>query len=228
MRTKRVFDVAISVIGLLILLPFLVLAAIFIKLESRGPIIYSQRRVGLNETHFYIYKFRTMVVEAEQKGLPITSSNDRRITRVGKLLRKIKLDEMPQLINILKGNMSLVGPRPEVSKYVQFYTDEQKKVLTIKPGMTDPATVFFRNEEELLAKAVDKESFYINEIMPIKLKLYLQYVENASLLYDIKLIFMEILAIIFPQSMIQKVFPRAIGIQATSLYDYFLEKKERI
>jgi lipopolysaccharide/colanic/teichoic acid biosynthesis glycosyltransferase len=167
-----------------------------------------------------------MSIEAEQKGLLITSANDPRITRIGRLLRKIKLDEMPQLINILKGEMSLVGPRPEVPKYVEFYTDEEKRVLTVKPGMTDPATIYFRNEEELLANAEDRESFYINEIMPIKLTLYLQYIENTSLIYDIRLIFLEILTIIFPQLAVQKEFSKEIGVQATGLYDSFLHKKE--
>ena len=226
MSTKRIFDVAVSVVGLLVLLPLLAFAAIFIKLESKGPILYRQQRVGLNGVPFYINKFRTMKIVQDQKCLLITSANDPRITWVGRLLRKIKLDEMPQLINILMGEMSLVGPRPEVSKYVELYTDEQKRVLLVKPGMTDPATIYFRNEEELLAKAENKESFYVNEIMPIKLKLYLQYVENASLLYDIKLIFMEILVIIFPQLAIQKAFSRAIGVQATGLYNNFLDKKE--
>jgi len=210
MTTKRIFDLVLSLVSLLILSPFLALAALFIKMESKGPILYRQLRVGLNEKPFYIYKFRTMEVGAEQKGLPITGADDPRLTKVGRLLRECKLDEMPQLFNVLKGEMSLVGPRPEVPQYVKLYTDEQKKILTVKPGMTDPATVYFRNEEELLAQADDKESFYINEIMPIKLKLYLQYIENMSLLYDIKLIFLEILALILPQAIFRRLFSRQI------------------
>jgi lipopolysaccharide/colanic/teichoic acid biosynthesis glycosyltransferase len=212
MTAKRIFDLSLSLVSLLILLPFLALAAVLIKLESKGPVLYKQLRVGLNGKPFYIYKFRTMEIGAEQTGLPITSADDPRLTRVGKFLRRIKLDEMPQLFNVLKGEMSLVGPRPEVPKYVELYSDEQKRALTVKPGMTDPATVCFRNEEELLAKADDKESFYINEIMPIKLKLYLQYIEKMSLLYDIKLIFLEILALILPQSVFRKMFSRKIRL----------------
>jgi len=181
MTTKRIFDLVLSLVSLLILSPFLALAALFIKMESKGPILYRQLRVGLNEKPFYIYKFRTMEVGAEQKGLPITGADDPRLTMGGKVLRKTKLDEMPQLFNVLKGEMSLVGPRPEVPQYVKLYTNEQKRVLTVKPGMTDPATVYFRDEEGLLAKADDKESFYINEIMPIKLKLYLQYIAQVQL-----------------------------------------------
>jgi len=210
--TKRAFDVVLSSISLLFLSPFLVLAALLIKLESREPIFYKQLRVGLNGKPFYIYKFRTMEVGVEGKGPLITGANDPRLTRVGKLLRKIKLDEMPQLFNVLKGEMSLVGPRPEVSKYVELYTDEQKKILTVKPGMTDPATVHFRNEEDLLAQAEDRENFYINEIMPIKLKLCLQYIENMSLPYDVKLIFLEILALILPQSVFRRMFSSKIEL----------------
>jgi len=212
MITKRIFDLAVSVVSLLILLPFLTLAALLIKLESKGPILYKQLRVGLTGKPFFIYKFRTMEVDADRKGLSITGADDPRLTRVGRLLRKIKLDEMPQLFNVLKGEMSLVGPRPEVPRYVKLYTNEQKRVLTVKPGMTDPATVYFRNEEELLARADDKESFYVDEIMPIKLGLYLQYIEKMSLLYDIKLIFLEILALILPQTVFRKIFSKKIGL----------------
>jgi len=210
MSTKRIFDLILSSISLLILFPLLAIAAILVKLGSKGPILYKQLRVGLNERPFYIYKLRTMEVGAEQKGLSITSAEDPRMTRVGKRLRKTKLDEMPQLFNVLKGEMSLVGPRPEVPQYVKLYTEEQKRVLTVKPGMTDPATVYFRNEEALLSQVDDKESFYINEIMPIKLKLYLQYIENMSLLYDLKIIFLEVLALILPQAVFRKMFSKQI------------------
>lgn len=212
MIIKRIFDIAVSLISLSVLSPLLVLIVVLVKLESKGPIFYKQLRVGLNERPFYIYKFRTMEIGADRRGPLITSTDDPRITRAGKLLRKSKLDEMPQLFNVLKGDMSIVGPRPEVPYYVNFYTDEQKKILTIKPGMTDPATVYFRNEEELLAQANDKESFYINEIMPVKLNLYLHYVANKSLLYDMKLILLEILALILPQAVFRKMFARQIEL----------------
>jgi len=203
---KRIFDILLSYVSFVILSPILIIVAIITKLESKEPIFYKQLRVGLNGKLFYIYKFRTMEVDADKKGLPITSVDDLRLTGWGRFLRKIKLDEMPQLFNVLKSEMSIVGPRPEVPKYVKLYTDEQKRVLTVKPGMTDPATVYFRNEEKLLAKANDKKSFYINEIMPIKLKLYLQYVDNMSLIYDIKLIFLEFFAIILPEVVFSRFF----------------------
>jgi len=152
MAGKRIFDVFVSFMSLVVLSPILIIVAIIIKLNSKGPILYKQLRVGLNGRPFYIYKFRTMETGADKKGLLITGADDPRLTSVGRFLRKIKLDEMPQLFNVLKGEMSIVGPRPEVPKYVNLYTDEQKRVLTVKPGMTDPATVYFRNEEKLLAK----------------------------------------------------------------------------
>ena len=203
---KRIFDILVSFISLVLLSPILIIVAIIIKLGSKGPVLYKQLRVGLNGKPFYIYKFRTMQVNADKKGLLITGADDPRLTRVGSFLRKIKIDEIPQLFNVLKGEMSIVGPRPEVLEYVKLYTNEQKRVLTVKPGMTDPATVYFRNEEKLLAKANDKESFYINEIIPVKLRLYLQYIDNMSLTYDIKLIFLEFFAIILPEVVFSRIF----------------------
>ncbi|MCD6317498.1 sugar transferase [Candidatus Aerophobetes bacterium] len=203
---KRIFDILVSFISLVLLSPILIIVAIIIKLGSKGPVLYKQLRVGLNGRLFYIYKFRTMQVNADKKGLLITGADDPRLTRVGSFLRKIKIDEMPQLFNVLKGEMSIVGPRPEVLEYVKLYTNEQKRVLTVKPGMTDPATVYFRNEEKLLAKANDRESFYIKEIMPVKLRLYLQYIDNMSLTYDIKLIFLEFFAIILPEVVFSRIF----------------------
>ena len=206
MSGKRIFDILVSFISIVLLSPILIIVAIIIKLGSKGPVLYKQLRVGLNGKPFYIYKFRTMQVNADKKGLLITGADDPRLTRVGSFLRKIKIDEIPQLFNVLKGEMSIVGPRPEVLEYVKLYTNEQKRVLTVKPGMTDPATVYFRNEEKLLAKANDKESFYIKEIMPVKLRLYLQYIDNMSLTYDIKLIFLEFFAIILPEVVFSRIF----------------------
>ena len=206
MSIKRIFDILVSFISIVLLSPILIIVAIIIKLGSKGPVLYKQLRVGLNGKPFYIYKFRTMQVNADKKGLLITGADDPRLTRVGSFLRKIKIDEIPQLFNVLKGEMSIVGPRPEVLEYVKLYTNEQKRVLTVKPGMTDPATVYFRNEEKLLAKANDRESFYIKEIMPVKLRLYLQYIDNMSLTYDIKLIFLEFFAIILPEVVFSRIF----------------------
>jgi lipopolysaccharide/colanic/teichoic acid biosynthesis glycosyltransferase len=203
---KRIFDIFVSFISLIILSLVLIIAAVIIKLESKGSILYKQIRVGLNGKPFYIYKFRTMEMGADKNGPLITSANDLRMTRTGRFLRKIKLDEMPQLFNVLKGEMSIVGPRPEVPEYVKLYTNEQKRVLTVKPGMTDPATVYFRNEERLLANTDNKESFYIHKIMPVKLKLYLRYIDNMSLVYDIKLILLEFFAIILPEAIFSRIF----------------------
>lgn len=222
MIPKRIFDLTVSVISLLILSPFLALTALLIKLESKGPVFYKQLRVGLHGKPFYIYKLRTMEVGADRKGLSITSADDPRLTRVGRVLRKFKLDEMPQLFNVIKGEMSLVGPRPEVPRYVELYTDEQKKrILSVKPGMTDPATVYFRDEEGLLAKAKDKESFYVNKVMPVKLKLYLRYIENQSFLYDVKLIFLEILVLILPQKIFRRLFSRGVEKEMLRIHNGF-------
>jgi len=208
---KRILDIVVSAVALIVLLPLALIIAAVIRIEMGSPVIFRQVRLGLHGKPFVIYKFRTMEVGAEQQGLLITSADDLRVTRVGKLLRKLKLDEIPQFINVLKGEMSLVGPRPEVPRYVALYSDEQKrKILSIKPGMTDPATVYFRNEEQLLAQVDDKENFYINEIMPVKLTLYLQYTEKMSMLYDIKLIFLQVLALILPPAVFCRIFSKNI------------------
>lgn len=188
MLAKRIFDLVASVIGLLILLPILVVVAIWIKLDSTGPILFKQTRVGYVGRYFQIYKFRTMVVNAEVIGAQITSGDDGRITKIGKVLRKYKLDELPQLINVLVGEMSLVGPRPEVPKYVKLYNEAQKKVLQALPGITDLASLEFRNENELLLGKENVEEFYVQQIMPQKLLLNLEYIDQAGLLFDLKII----------------------------------------
>lgn len=188
MLAKRIFDLVASVIGLLILLPILVVVAIWIKLDSTGPILFKQTRVGYVGRYFQIYKFRTMVVNAEVIGAQITSGDDGRITKIGKVLRKYKLDELPQLINVLVGEMSLVGPRPEVPKYVKLYNEAQKRVLQALPGITDLASLEFRNENELLLGKENVEEFYVQQIMPQKLLLNLEYIDQAGLLFDLKII----------------------------------------
>ena len=188
MLAKRIFDLVASVIGLLILLPILVVVAIWIKLDSTGPILFKQTRVGYVGRYFQIYKFRTMVVNAEVIGAQITSGDDGRITKIGKVLRKYKLDELPQLINVLVGEMSLVGPRPEVPKYVKLYNEAQKRVLQALPGITDLASLEFRNESELLLGKENVEEFYVQQIMPQKLLLNLEYIDQAGLLFDLKII----------------------------------------
>lgn len=193
---KRTFDIVASFIGLILLSPILIIIAVFIKLDSKGPVFFKQKRVGKNKQIFEIYKFRTMVIDAEKLGKQITVGNDNRITKIGKFIRKCKLDELPQLINVLKGEMSLVGPRPEVPKYVELYDVYQEQVLLVQPGITDYASIKFRNENELLGKSKNPEATYIDEIMPTKIELNLLYIKNISLLEDFKLIFNTILAIL--------------------------------
>jgi len=185
---KRLFDLCLSSLFLTLLSPLFLIVAMAIRLDSRGPVFFRQDRVGLNGRRFRIYKFRTMVENAAQIGPHITPSNDPRITRAGSFLRKWYLDELPQLINVLKGEMSIVGPRPETPEYVTLYTPEQRKVLAAKPGMAGPATIAYRNEEALLADCPDPEEFYINQMMHDRLRLDLEYVENQSLLYDLRLL----------------------------------------
>lgn len=193
---KRLFDVIASGCGLLVLSPVFLVMAIWIKMASEGPIFYRQVRVGRNNKDFRIFKFRSMRVGADKGSLVTIGGHDPRITRSGYFIRKYKLDEFPQLINVFLGEMSLVGPRPEVRHYVNYWTEEQMHVLDVRPGITDPASIKFRNENELMEKAEDPEDYYINVIMQEKIKLYLEYVKNASLGYDIKLIFQTFKVII--------------------------------
>ncbi len=193
---KRFFDIIASGCGLLVLSPVFLVMAIWIKLDSKGPVFYRQVRVGRNNRDFYIFKFRSMRVGADKGSLVTIGGRDPRITRSGYFIRKYKLDEFPQLINVFLGQMSLVGPRPEVRHYVNYWTPEQMHVLDVRPGITDPASIKFRNENELMEKADDPEEYYINVIMQEKIRLYLEYVRNASFLYDIKLIFQTIKVIV--------------------------------
>jgi lipopolysaccharide/colanic/teichoic acid biosynthesis glycosyltransferase len=187
---KRCFDLFFSSLGIILLSPFYIFISIIIKASSKGPVIFQQERIGKFGRPFSILKFRTMVQDSEQLGPQITLGNsDQRITEIGKILRRTKIDELPQLFNVWLGEMSFVGPRPEVEKYVKLYTDKQKEVLTLRPGITDLASIEFRNESELLEGQSDPEQFYITEIMPKKLDLNLEYVKQQNLKLDIKLIF---------------------------------------
>jgi len=178
-----------SAIGILVLIIPMILIACWIKADSKGPVFFRQTRVGRNGKEFKIYKFRTMAVDAERNGVQLTVGADSRVSSAGRFLRKYKLDELPQLVNVLKGDMSIVGPRPEVPKYVEYYPSQIKSlVLSVRPGITDPASLFFRNENEMLAESDDPESTYIQTIIPIKLEYYSQYVRERSLLTDITLI----------------------------------------
>ena len=193
---KRIFDFTVSLIGIVIISPILLVISILIKLDSKGPILFKQIRVGKNGKPFKIFKFRTMVVDAEKKGMQITVGRDSRITKSGHVLRKTKLDELPQLFNVLTGEMSFVGPRPEVPRYVEMYDENQKSILKVRPGITDLASIEYRNENDLLAKSLDPEATYINEIMPKKIELNIEYLKNMSVLYDIKLIIRTVLVVI--------------------------------
>ena len=194
---KRLFDFIASFFGLILLTPIFVLSALWIKADSRGPIFFRQDRVGFQGSIFRIHKFRTMVLDAEKKGKQITVGADSRITTVGSFLRKYKLDELPQLIDVLVGDMSLVGPRPEVPKYIDCYSDDEKyDVLSVKPGITDNASIEFRNENELLASSDDPEATYINEVLPKKIALYRKYVRECSFFGDVAIIFKTIFLII--------------------------------
>lgn len=186
---KRLFDILASGIGILVLSPIFLVIAVWIKLDSKGPVFYRQVRVGKDNKDFRIFKFRSMRVGADKGSLVTIGGRDPRITRSGYIIRKLKLDELPQLINVFVGDMSLVGPRPEVRHYVNYWTPEQMHVLDVRPGITDPASIKFRNENELMEQAEDPEDYYINVIMQEKLKLYLDYVEHHSFWGDIGLIF---------------------------------------
>lgn len=186
---KRIFDVVASGLGLIVLSPLFFILAIWIKLDSKGPVFYRQLRVGRGNKDFRIFKFRSMRVGADKGSLVTIGGHDPRVTRSGYFIRKFKFDELPQLINVFIGDMSLVGPRPEVRHYVEYWTPEQMHVLDVRPGITDPASIKYRNENELMEKAEDPEKFYIGVIMQEKIKLYLEYVKNNSFLYDIGLIF---------------------------------------
>ena len=184
----RILDVFFSIIGLVLLSPILLIISLIIQLESKGGIFYLQERIGKNGIPFKLFKFRSMAVGSDSKGLLTVGMNDARITKSGQLIRRYKIDELAQLINVLKGEMSLVGPRPEVKKYVDLYTETQRKVLTVKPGMTDLASIEFSNENELLENQENPEKYYIKEIMPKKIELNMMFIENPNLVNYFKLI----------------------------------------
>ncbi len=195
-KVIRFFDFILSLVGLVILAPLFIVLSVWIKIDSKGPVFYKQVRVGQNSKDFGLFKFRSMVVDADKKGLITVGGRDPRITRSGYFIRKYKLDELPQLINVLVGDMSLVGPRPEVRKYVDLYTDEQQKVLSVKPGITDYASIEYMDENEILGKSNDPEKTYIEEIMPEKIKYNMKYINNKNLFEYFKIIFLTVLKIV--------------------------------
>jgi lipopolysaccharide/colanic/teichoic acid biosynthesis glycosyltransferase len=204
---KRFFDLICSGIGFAVLSPFFVLISALIKLDSPGPVFFRQERMGRGFQPFFIYKFRTMRHHAQGRGLQITAGGDERITRMGRLLRNTKIDEWPQLINVLRGHMSLVGPRPEVRKYVEWYKDEYKRILSIRPGITDISSITFRNEEGILRGVGDPERYYVHVLLPEKMRLAQEYIQHASFSYDVKLILKTLYKVIFPSTCSQKQVP---------------------
>lgn len=193
---KRVFDIVVSALILLLLSPVFLLLSIAIKLDSSGPVFYRQVRVGRYGEDFKIFKFRSMVQDADKKGLALTTEGDARITRVGKLIRKCRLDEFSQVLNVLQGTMSLVGPRPEVRRYVDVYEPEYLATLLIRPGVTATASIAFRNEDELLNSGGDPEEIYVKQILPEKMRYNLEYLQNISVWNDIKIMVQTVLAVL--------------------------------
>ncbi|QDT46440.1 sugar transferase [Symmachiella dynata] len=190
---KRMFDLLVSFCGLLLLWPVLLVSAVLVKLTSPGPALYRQQRMGLNFQPFDILKFRTMVVDAHKLGGQITAGRDPRITSVGHFLRKTKIDELPQLINVFKGEMSFVGPRPEVPRYVEMFRDDYAELLKVRPGITDIASLKYRHESELLGESDNPETTYTQVILPDKIALAKEYIRRSSILFDLQLIFKTVL-----------------------------------
>ena len=189
---KRLFDITASFFFFFILSPLLIFIGLWVGLSSKGGIFYKQIRVGKNNKDFKLYKFRSMRVNSDKQGLLTVGSKDSRITKAGYFIRKYKIDELPQLINVLKGDMSFVGPRPEVRRYVDLYSEEQMKVLSVRPGITDPASIKYRNENDILSSASNPEEYYIQHIMPDKLKINIDYINTRTFVKDIKIIFQTI------------------------------------
>ena len=189
---KRLFDIICSFIGLIVFAPLMVVVAIIIKWTSAGPIFYAQKRVGLHEKIFLVYKFRTMVDKADTLGTSVTTARDSRITPMGVMLRKSKLDELPQLLNVFKGDMSFIGPRPDVPEITAKYTPEMKKIFSIRPGITSVATLHFRHEEDILARVHNPDQFYEQKVVPLKVALAMEHVTRDSFWFDLKILLQTI------------------------------------
>lgn len=192
---KRAFDVAVSLAAIIVLIPVLLAIAVAVKLDSPGPVLYRQERVGRNG-RFRLLKFRTMVVDADRLAPNVSATGDPRVTRLGRFLRRWYLDELPQLLNVLCGDMSLVGPRPETPEFVALLTPEERRVLTVRPGLAGPSTLTFMNEAELLAEAADPVSHYVTTILHDRVRADLSYLERRSIRYDIRLLCAQVLAIV--------------------------------
>lgn len=192
----RFFDILFSLLGLLLLSPLFVILCLAICLESKGGAFYIQERIGLNGKPFGLYKFRSMRIGSDSEGLLTIGERDNRITRIGYFMRKTKMDELPQLLNVLKGDMSLVGPRPEVRKYTDLYTEEQRRVLSVRPGITDYASIEYVHENELLSQAEDPEHMYIEKVMPDKIKLNMKYLDHYTVGEYFKIIFLTLISLV--------------------------------
>lgn len=193
---KRIFDLAVAFFGFLVLSPLLTVVAVLIKLDSEGPVFFRQERIGRGFKPFCIYKFRTMVKDAQERGGRITSGEDARITWIGRILRKAKIDELPQLLNVLKGEMSFVGPRPEVKKYVELFRHDYEEILKIRPGITDLASLKYRNEALILGQAKDPDETYIKLVLPDKIRLAKEYLRCSTFTFDLALIFKTLLRLV--------------------------------
>lgn len=206
---KRVFDAATASIALVMLAPLFAAIALLVKLTSSGPVFYRQARVGRNGGIFELVKFRSMLVNSDRNGLLITSAGDRRITPVGRILRRSKIDELPQFWNVVRGEMSLVGPRPEVPLYVDSYSAAQREVLSIRPGITDPASIAYRDEEKILAANSDPDLYYREIVLPHKIELNREYLKRLSFLYDLRLLFHTVAVLAFPKSLTRRLMGSA-------------------
>jgi lipopolysaccharide/colanic/teichoic acid biosynthesis glycosyltransferase len=195
---KRLFDVVLATVGLVACAPILVVAGALVRLTSPGPMLFRQERIGRGFRPFTIYKFRTMVADAPRRGAAITCGDDPRITRVGRLLRATKVDELPQLFNVLRGDMSFVGPRPEVRRYVEMFADDYREILAVRPGITDLASILYRDEAAILGRAADPQAEYVGRILPHKIRLAKEYRHRSSLLFDVGVILQTILAVVRP------------------------------
>jgi len=196
--TKRLFDILLSFTGLVLLAPLFAITAALVRLTSPGPVLFRQERIGMGFRPFTIYKFRTMVEHAPRLGAPLTSGNDPRITGLGRLLRRTKIDELPQLYNVLRGDMSLVGPRPEIRQYVEMFADDYRDILAVRPGITDLASIMYRDESSLLGRARDPQAEYIERILPHKIRLAKEYCRLSSVPYDLILIVRTLVAVVRP------------------------------
>jgi lipopolysaccharide/colanic/teichoic acid biosynthesis glycosyltransferase len=194
---KRLFDLIVAVLGLIVLLPLLLGISVLVKASSHGPVFFSQRRVGLNGKPFLILKFRSMVTDGGTVGSLVTGDRDPRVTKFGSVLRRYKLDELPQLLNVIRGEMSLVGPRPEVPKFVKLFQEDYDLIHKVKPGITDYAALCFRNESELLESVDDPEEYYVSSILPLKIGYYFRYIDEQSFWLDVKLFLLTVISVFY-------------------------------